>query len=81
MALLSDVGVIAINSSNPDELYACDDLRNSFYHSKDQGKTWDKLDISQLPSTKLWSLSADPFDPNKLYAASSSGGVYVMSRR
>jgi photosystem II stability/assembly factor-like uncharacterized protein len=81
MALLSDVGVIAINSSNPDELYACDDLRNSFYHSTDQGKTWDKLDISQLPSTKLWSLSIDPFQPNRLYAASSSGGVYVMSKR
>jgi photosystem II stability/assembly factor-like uncharacterized protein len=81
MALLSDVGTIAINTLNPDELYACDDLRNSFYHSKDRGKTWDKLDISQLPSSKLWSLSTDPFNPNRLYAASSSGGVYVMSKR
>jgi photosystem II stability/assembly factor-like uncharacterized protein len=81
MALLSDVGTIAINTLNPDELYACDDLRNSLYHSKDRGKTWDKLDISQLPSTKLWSLSADPFNPTRLYAASSSGGVYVMSKR
>jgi photosystem II stability/assembly factor-like uncharacterized protein len=81
MALLSDVGAIAINTANPDELYASDDLRNSFYHSRDRGKTWYKLDISQLPSTKLWSLSADPFDSNRLYAASSSGGVYVMSKR
>jgi hypothetical protein len=81
MALLSDVGTIAINTLKPDELYACDELRNSLYHSKDRGKTWDKLDISQLPSTKLWSLSTDPFHPNKLYAASSSGGVYVMSKR
>jgi photosystem II stability/assembly factor-like uncharacterized protein len=81
MALLSDVGTIAINTLNPNELYACDDLRNSLYHSKDQGKTWDRLDISQLPSTKLWSLSTDPFNPNRLYAASSSGGVYVLSKR
>jgi photosystem II stability/assembly factor-like uncharacterized protein len=81
MALLSDVGAITIDALNPDELYACDDLRNSFYHSKDRGKTWDKLDISQLPSTKFWSLSTDPFNPNRLYAASSSGGVYVMSKR
>jgi photosystem II stability/assembly factor-like uncharacterized protein len=81
MALLSDVSTIAINTLNPDELYACDDLRSSLYHSKDRGKTWDKVDISQLPSTRLWSLSADPFNSNRLYAASSSGGVYVMSKR
>ncbi len=81
MALLSDVGAIAINTANPDELYASDDMRNSFYHSRDRGMTWYKLDISQLPSPRLWSLSAYPFDSNRLYAASSSGGVYVMSKR
>jgi hypothetical protein len=39
------------------------------------------LDISQLPSLKLWSLASDPFDANRIYAGSFSGGVYVMSRK
>jgi photosystem II stability/assembly factor-like uncharacterized protein len=81
MPLFTDISAIAINSLNPDELYVGDDLRNSFYHSKDQGKSWEKLDISQLPSAKIWSLVSDPFDQNKLYAGSFSGGVYVMSRK
>jgi len=81
MPLLSDVGAIVISSTNPDELYASDDLRGGFYHSKDTGKNWVKLDISQLPSTKFWSLASDPFDRERLYLGSYSGGVYVMSKR
>jgi photosystem II stability/assembly factor-like uncharacterized protein len=81
MPLLTDINAIAINLINPDELYVGDDLRGTFYHSKDLGKSWDKLDISQLPSTRIWSLASDPFEQNKLYAGSFSGGVYVMSRR
>ena len=81
MPLLSDIGAIVINSLNPDELYAGDDLRGKFHFSKDQGKNWEQLDISQLPSARIWSLASDPFDQNKLYAGSFSGGVYIMSRR
>ncbi|MCI0660496.1 MAG: hypothetical protein L0220_05425, partial [Acidobacteria bacterium] len=81
MPLLSDVGAIVINSANPDELYASDDLRGGFYYSKDGGKNWVKLDISQLPSMKFWSLASDPFDRDRLYLGSYSGGVYVMSKR
>jgi photosystem II stability/assembly factor-like uncharacterized protein len=81
MPLLTDVSAIAINTVNPDEIYAGDDLRGGFYYSKDSGKNWEKLDISQLPSTKIWSLSSDPFDRNRLYVGTFSGGVYVMSRR
>jgi len=32
-----------------------------------------------LPSRRLWALAADPFDRNRLYAGSFSGGVYVLS--
>ncbi len=81
MPLMTNISAIVINLLNPDELYVSDDLRANFYHSKDLGRDWDKLDISQLPSTKIWSLASDPFDQNKLYAGSFSGGVYVMSRR
>ncbi len=81
MPLFSDVGAIVISAANPDELYVSDEMRGAFYHSKDRGKDWVKVDISQLPSLKMLSLVSDPFDANRIYAGSFSGGVYVMSRK
>jgi photosystem II stability/assembly factor-like uncharacterized protein len=81
MPMALDVSAIAISLANPDDVYLSDELRNAFYHSKDRGKNWERIDIGQLPSLKLLSLSSDPFDPHKLYAGSFSGGVYVMSRK
>lgn len=81
MPLVVDVSTITVSAVDPDELYLSDDLRGAFYHSKDRGRNWDRLDISQLPSLKLRTLYADPFDSKRVYAGSFSGGVYVMSRR
>jgi photosystem II stability/assembly factor-like uncharacterized protein len=81
MPLVTDVSAIVISNADPDELYLSDELRGAIYHSKDRGRNWERLDISQLPSLKLWSLASDPFDVNRLYIGSFSGGVYVMSRR
>lgn len=81
MPMALDVSAITISLANPDDVYLSDELRSAFYHSKDRGKNWERIDIGQLPSLKLLSLSSDPFDPHKLYAGSFSGGVYVMSRK
>ncbi len=81
MPLVADVSAIVISAANPNELYLSDELRGTLYHSKDRGKNWERLDISQLPSLKLWSLASDPFDANRIYVGSFSGGVYVMSRK
>ncbi len=81
MPLLTDITAISLNDLNPDEIYVGDDMRGNFYHSKDRGKNWERLDISQLPSTKIRSLAGDPFDQYRLYVGSFSGGVYVMSRK
>ncbi|MGH9768266.1 MAG: WD40/YVTN/BNR-like repeat-containing protein, partial [Blastocatellia bacterium] len=81
MPLLTDVGAVVISAANPNELYLSDESRGVLFHSKDCGTNWEKVDISQLPSLKLWSLVSDPFDSNRIYAGSFSGGVYVMSRK
>lgn len=81
MPLVTNVGAIVVSAANPDELYLSDEPRGALYHSKDRGTNWEKLDISQAPSLKLWSLVSDPFDANRIYAGSFSGGVYVMSRK
>ncbi|HEY8460491.1 MAG TPA: YCF48-related protein [Blastocatellia bacterium] len=76
-----NIAAIALSAANPDELYVSDESRGVLYHSKDRGTNWEKVDISQAPSLKLWSLASDPFDPNKIYAGSFSSGVYVVSRK
>jgi photosystem II stability/assembly factor-like uncharacterized protein len=76
-----NIGAIVVGAANPDELYLSDESRGVLYHSKDRGTNWEKVDISQAPSLKLWSLASDPFDTNRIYAGSFSGGVYVMSRK
>ncbi len=81
MPLLTDVGAIVISAANPDELYLSDESRGTLFHSKDRGQNWERVDISQLPSLRMWSLVSDPFDASKIYAGSFSGGVYVMSRK
>jgi photosystem II stability/assembly factor-like uncharacterized protein len=81
MPLVTDVGAITISAADPNELYLSDESRGVLFNSKDCGTNWVKVDISQLPSLKLWSLVPDPFDSNRIYAGSFSGGVYVMSRK
>jgi len=76
-----NIGAIVVGAANPDELYVSDESRGVLYHSKDRGTNWEKVDISQAPSLKLWSLASDPFDGNRVYAGSFSGGVYVMNRK
>jgi hypothetical protein len=81
MPMLVEVTALVINQLNPDELYLNDHLRGMLFHSLDRGKNWEALDISSLPSVRLLNLTSDPFNANRLYAGSFSGGVYVMSRQ
>lgn len=81
MPQMVNVGGLVVSAANPDQLYLYDEIRNAVFHSKDRGRNWDKMDISQLPSLKMLAMIGDPFDSNRMYAGSVSGGVYVMSRK
>lgn len=81
MPEMISVSALEVNVANPDEVYLGDFSQGNFYYSRDTGRTWELVDISSLPSRRLWSLAADPFDRNRLYAGSFYGGVYVLSRQ
>jgi photosystem II stability/assembly factor-like uncharacterized protein len=81
MPQTTNVGGLVVSAANPDELYLLDELRMAIFHSKDRGQNWDKMPVGPLPSLRLLAMISDPFDPNKIYAGSFSGGVYVMSRK
>lgn len=81
MPQATNIGGLVISAANPDEIYLYDEIRLVVFHSKDRGQNWGRMDISQLPSLKVLTMIGDPFDSNKVYAGSYSGGVYVMSRK
>jgi photosystem II stability/assembly factor-like uncharacterized protein len=72
---------VMVNPLNPDELYVGDQRQGGLFHSTDGGRSWEQLKTADLPSPRFWSLTADPFDENRLYAGSFSGGVYVMNKQ
>ncbi|MFN7928458.1 MAG: hypothetical protein U0Y68_11010 [Blastocatellia bacterium] len=72
---------IAINPSNPDELYVGDQRQGGLYRSTDKGHSWEPIETQRLPSQPLYTMSADPFDSTQMCIGSFSGGVYVMSKQ
>ena len=47
------------------------------FRSQDGGRTWELMNAG-LPSTRVTSLTADPFDPSLLYATVPLNGVYAI---
>ena len=75
------VSAIQVSAANPDEIYVGDSTHGNFYVSHNSGRNWEAVDISSLPSRRIFSLAADPYDRNRVYAGSYSGGVFVLSRQ
>ena len=52
------------------------------YISTDGGGRWRRVDSKEmkLPSRRVWSMAFDPTDPDRIYAATHSSGVYRIDR-
>lgn len=76
---------ILVNPNNPDEVFAASALESDggIYYSSDAGGSWKRVDNKnmKIPSRRVWSMTFDPSDPNKIYAGSHSSGVYIIERR
>ncbi len=72
---------VLVNPNNPDELYVGDQRMGGLFHSENKGKSWELIETSRLPSNRLWTISADPFDTTGICIGSFSGGVYVMNKQ
>lgn len=75
---------ILINPSNTDEILISNalDTEGGIYISTDAGTRWKRVDSKELhlPSSRFWALAFDPQDPNRIYAATHSSGVYRIER-
>ena len=72
---------VLVNPGNPEEIYVGDQRWGGLFHSENRGKSWEMIETSRLPSYRLWSMSADPFDASTISFGSFSGGVYVMKKQ
>jgi len=75
---------ILINPNNTDEIILCSSLDRDggIYISTDAGNKWKRMDTKdmKLPSRRVWSLAFDPQDPDRIFAATHSSGVYKIER-
>lgn len=75
---------ILINPNNTDEIIVSSsfDTDGGIYISTDAGNKWKRMDTKEmkLPSRRVWSLAFDPQDPDRIFAATHSSGVYKIER-
>jgi photosystem II stability/assembly factor-like uncharacterized protein len=76
---------ILINPNNTDEILISSALEQDggIFISTDAGNKWKRVDSKdmKLASRRFWSMSFDPQDPNRIFAATHSSGVYRIERK
>jgi photosystem II stability/assembly factor-like uncharacterized protein len=76
---------ILINPSNSDEIFVSSALESDggIFFSDNGGMNWKRVDNKNMkvPSRRVWTMSFDPNDSNRIYAGSHSSGVYIIERR
>ncbi len=75
---------ILINPGNTEEIVVSSslDTGGGMYISSDSGNRWKRIDNNdmKLASRRIWSISFDPADSNRIFAATHSSGVYKIER-
>jgi photosystem II stability/assembly factor-like uncharacterized protein len=75
---------ILINPNNSDEIILSSalDTDGGMYLSTDAGSKWKRIDDKdmKLASRRFWTIAFDPQDPNRIFAATHSSGVYKIER-
>jgi photosystem II stability/assembly factor-like uncharacterized protein len=59
-------------------LYASDFTFGGVFRSLDGGETWERLPAEGLASDRVWTLAVDPTSPERVLAASPTGGVHML---
>ena len=76
---------ILINPNDTDEILLSSalDTDGGIFISTDAGNKWKRVDSKELKlaSRRFWSMSFDPQDPNRIFAATHSSGVYRIERK
>lgn len=79
---------ILVNPNNPNEVFvgsALDvngSMSGGIFQSNDAGDTWKRLDTKDtvIPSRRVWAMTFDPKNPNRIFAGTHSAGIYKIER-
>jgi photosystem II stability/assembly factor-like uncharacterized protein len=73
----SDITGLAIHPDGR-TIYASDFTWGGIFRSVDAGRTWERMPTDGLASDRVWTVSLDPAAPERLLAASPTGGLHLM---
>jgi photosystem II stability/assembly factor-like uncharacterized protein len=59
-------------------LYASDFATGGVFRSADGGDTWRRLIADGLVTERVWTLAVDPSAPDRVFAATPSGGLHLL---
>jgi photosystem II stability/assembly factor-like uncharacterized protein len=74
---VSEVTGLAVHP-NGRTLYAADFARGGIYRSDDAGESWSAIAADGLQPNRVFSLILDPERPERVLAATASGGLHAM---
>jgi len=59
-------------------MYASDFAKGGVFRSIDAGASWERMPSEGLASERIWTLAVDPTSPERLLAASPTGGLHLL---
>jgi photosystem II stability/assembly factor-like uncharacterized protein len=59
-------------------IYASDFSRGGIFRTVDAGANWERMPADGLASDRIWALAVDPASPEKVLAASPTGGLHLL---
>jgi len=75
---------ILINPNDSKEIFVSSSLETDggIFFSDDLGSNWKRIDSKdmKLPSRRIWAMTFDPNDSNRIFAGTHSAGVYKIER-
>ncbi len=58
-------------------VYASEFTRGGLWRTDDAGETWDEVPTDGLATARIWTLALDPEHPERLLAATQTGGLHA----
>ena len=73
----TDITGLAVHADGR-TIYASDFTFGGIFRSADGGASWERMPTEGLVSDRAWTLAVDPTSPDRVLAASPTGGVHLL---
>ncbi len=81
---LGNFASIIVNPNKPDEVFVASALESNggIYQSQNSGQNWKRVDGKDwaLPTTRIWTMTFDPRNTDRIFVGTHSSGIYRIER-